>query len=95
LDFIDRSTPDSDESRKLLVALARESLSDIPADGIRRVVDLRSQLEISRKGMLLRQLEDLLSKLVRQLPDDQFSEVTCDGHVGALSMSDARARSMT
>jgi hypothetical protein len=70
LNLIEGSAADSNESSELLVALARESLGDIPAHRLRRIVQLRSQFQIRRKGAVLREDEDLLSQLVSQLPDD-------------------------
>jgi len=40
LDFVELSAADADESGKLAVALAPESLGHIPADGISRVIEL-------------------------------------------------------
>jgi hypothetical protein len=95
LDLIERSPSDSNESRKLLVAFACESLGDIPAHRIRRIVQLRSQLEIRRKGAVFRESEDLLSKLVSQLPDDQLGEMTGERHSPAHSTRCAGVLSMT
>jgi hypothetical protein len=81
--------------RELAIAVAAKSLGDVPADRIGRIVKLRAKLQVSPKSWSLRDREDFAPKFVTELPDDQLREVTCAGHVVALSTISARAWSTT
>ena len=61
-------------------AIAPESFSDIAANGIGRVIELRAQLQIIAQGTLFREREDFGAQFVPELPDDQFFEVPCGTH---------------
>jgi hypothetical protein len=80
LNLIQRSSCDTKEPREFTVAPAAEPFSDIPADGIRRIVKLRSQLEVGVEARTFRQTEDFEALLITEPPDDQLGEVTRDGH---------------
>ena len=95
MDFVQRAPGNPDKSCKFAVALAAESLRYVATDGIRCVIELRSQLQIRAQVGTLRQREDFCPMLVAKLPDNQLGEMTRAGHPRRVSTSCAHEVSMT
>ncbi len=68
---------------------AAESLRDISAHRIHRIIRLRSKLEIANESRPPRKFEDFDAHFVRQLPDNQIGVMARTCHAGIYRTRDA------